>query len=548
MNILELASYASGNCLSKLAVLAQKASDVEDNTKLLTNAVASLGTITDTASPSTSGYTNILPVAQGFVAQFTAATTAGSNILTGVSSVSGLVVGQPLCEATPWNDSYPHYIPYGAYITAIGTNTVTLSKQALGSTASATFLAFTNLVDVIGGEVANNNNASLFIVGATGNNAGAKWPSPVPLVLEFMTDAANFTTAAPAVLITTYANSISPAQYRIAIDDVYQTSAPVTWTSGGWIEIQFATSGLHKLRIEISAGVLMRGIYLYGAAQAFSARKASNFNALFWGDSYFRNGTPSSWALSNLAFMTSLLLGWTPYISAIAGTGYVRSISNAGNWASSERLGDLSLRKYDAVVIFGSINDSGYSAGTVQANALSLFRAARAAQPDVAIFIFGVPTTIYLTQANALTLENAIRDAFAQWGDPNAFFFPLSGDSAGAWLSSSNIAFSGGGYMDYASFTGSISGTTLTVSAMTSGVIMVGQTITGGSIVGGTKVTALGTGTGQTGTYTVSASQTLSSTALVSGDGSHPSQPSGVAYVAQKMAQKIREILRKKRE
>lgn len=65
-----------------------------------------------------------------------------------------------------------------------------------------------------------------------------------------------------------------------------------------------------------------------------------------------------------------------------------------------------------------------------------------------------------------------------------------------------------------ASVTGAISGTTLTVSAVASGVLYVGQTISGSGVTAGTTITALGTGTGGTGTYTVSASQTVSSTTI----------------------------------
>lgn len=62
--------------------------------------------------------------------------------------------------------------------------------------------------------------------------------------------------------------------------------------------------------------------------------------------------------------------------------------------------------------------------------------------------------------------------------------------------------------------TGSISGTTLTVTAVTSGTLYVGQTIQGTGVTVLTIITALGTGTGGAGTYTVSASQTVSSTTL----------------------------------
>ena len=63
-------------------------------------------------------------------------------------------------------------------------------------------------------------------------------------------------------------------------------------------------------------------------------------------------------------------------------------------------------------------------------------------------------------------------------------------------------------------FTGSISTTTLTVTAVASGTIAVGDRITDASIEPNTVITALGTGSGGTGTYTVSISQTASSQTL----------------------------------
>lgn len=62
--------------------------------------------------------------------------------------------------------------------------------------------------------------------------------------------------------------------------------------------------------------------------------------------------------------------------------------------------------------------------------------------------------------------------------------------------------------------TGGISTTTLTVTAVTSGAIAVGEQISGTGVTAGTTITALGSGTGGTGTYTVSASQTVSSTTI----------------------------------
>jgi len=72
-------------------------------------------------------------------------------------------------------------------------------------------------------------------------------------------------------------------------------------------------------------------------------------------------------------------------------------------------------------------------------------------------------------------------------------------------------------YPAVATFTGSISTTTLTVTAMLSGDnIAVGMFLDSStSLTNGTYITAFGTGTGGTGTYTVSASQTVASATII---------------------------------
>jgi hypothetical protein len=62
--------------------------------------------------------------------------------------------------------------------------------------------------------------------------------------------------------------------------------------------------------------------------------------------------------------------------------------------------------------------------------------------------------------------------------------------------------------------TGSISGTTLTLTAVSAGSMYVGATITGTGVTAGTRVIGLGTGTGSTGTYIVDTSQTVASTTI----------------------------------
>lgn len=65
--------------------------------------------------------------------------------------------------------------------------------------------------------------------------------------------------------------------------------------------------------------------------------------------------------------------------------------------------------------------------------------------------------------------------------------------------------------------TGSISGTTLNISAVTSGTLAVGSVVAGTGVTFGTTITAFGSGSGGTGTYTVNESQTTSSTTITTG-------------------------------
>jgi len=65
--------------------------------------------------------------------------------------------------------------------------------------------------------------------------------------------------------------------------------------------------------------------------------------------------------------------------------------------------------------------------------------------------------------------------------------------------------------------TGGVSSTTLTVSAVTSGIIAVGQRISGAGITSGTTISSFGTGTGGTGTYIISSAMTISAGTLIQG-------------------------------
>lgn len=84
-------------------------------------------------------------------------------------------------------------------------------------------------------------------------------------------------------------------------------------------------------------------------------------------------------------------------------------------------------------------------------------------------------------------------------------------------LNLGTVSIYGSGYP--AAFTGSITGTTLTVTAVSSGALAVDQVIYAPGVIKGTKITAFGSGTGGTGTYTIVPTQTVGSVLMTSFGG-----------------------------
>lgn len=136
-------------------------------------------------------------------------------------------------------------------------------------------------------------------------------------------------------------------------------------------------------------------------------------------------------------------------------------------------------------------NGAWYTEGTSQA----------ISQVNKAIPVRITSTTV----ENGITLEDSIA-AFT--GSISTTTLTVSAVTSGAiQLDMTLIAYG----LESAIFTGSISGNVLTVSAVTSGTIAAGQYVTGG-VTDGLMITKLGTGAGGTGTYYVSGdSQTTAS-------------------------------------
>lgn len=86
-----------------------------------------------------------------------------------------------------------------------------------------------------------------------------------------------------------------------------------------------------------------------------------------------------------------------------------------------------------------------------------------------------------------------------------------------------------------ATFTGSVGSNTLTVTAMTSGTIVVGHELFGNSVHPGCKIVGFGTGTGGTGTYLVDVNHTVPSTTMTTKEpqstGTYKGEAGGISGV-----------------
>jgi hypothetical protein len=83
----------------------------------------------------------------------------------------------------------------------------------------------------------------------------------------------------------------------------------------------------------------------------------------------------------------------------------------------------------------------------------------------------------------------------------------------GSWALVSSM-FVGSSNSPTAAFTAAIAGTLMTVSAVSSGTLHVGDSVLGNGVADGTIISSLGSGSGGTGTYNLSISQTVSSESM----------------------------------
>jgi hypothetical protein len=128
-------------------------------------------------------------------------------------------------------------------------------------------------------------------------------------------------------------------------------------------------------------------------------------------------------------------------------------------------------------------------------------------------------TNYYAIRADAPTVTGTLTNRFGIWmGDSSAINHFAGNVGIGTTTPAAQLHVSGT-TNNTSQFTASITGTTMDVTAVTSGTLAVGNIVYGTGVSPVTKITALGTGTGTTGTYTVSVLQTVASATMYTGSG-----------------------------
>lgn len=201
-------------------------------------------------------------------------------------------------------------------------------------------------------------------------------------------------------------------------------------------------------------------------------------------------------------------------------------------WLRGGSLADMTLAELRAIpngTITVTINGDLKTSGTINLSAVASFSAAATAI-QTALAAYDAVTTAAIATTTTLSVTASITgvvlDVTAVGGGSVQVGAIITGTGVAAGTQVlkqlSGTANGVGTYLvsieqsvGSTTITGSYG--TMTVSAVASGALAVGQVLSGSGVTAGTTITALLTGTGGTGTYVVSPSQTASSTTISAG-------------------------------
>lgn len=322
------------------------------------------------------------------------------------------------------------------------------------------------------------------------------------------------------------------------------------------LKLDFGSRGRRMIELFLGDAIAINGINIANSDTIWAVSAADQPKLAVFGDSWVSDN-PAQYNTSirgGLAYQIADQLGIdTPYVNGLAGTGWLRS--TATQWGRRIAAGDLSPARVgvlDVIVFpFVSINDAGFTDAEIVAAMLdttSGIPAVAAQQPNALIFVGG-PQLTTLVQTPQSRYD-AIKAGLAGLSNPNIIYLDNSPSSVDRWLI-------GAGNAGSTTCTGSISGTTLTITTGPSNGTFYrpGMTVSGANVTAGTKIVdgpAAGTGAFTVDRASTAASTTLTITGqtgtgnndvLLGADGNHLADIPARQQVGYRIANAIRRAL-----
>ena len=203
--------------------------------------------------------------------------------------------------------------------------------------------------------------------------------------------------------------------------------------------------------------------------------------------------SPAAWLPASTAFTTVIPTSVASITKTNAGSGYSSSnpptLTFIGGGAISQAIATCTVNAVTGGIDTITLVSAGYgytSTPTIQVGD---------GTGNAVLTAVLTPTSSFSGTTVATVNTNQVTVAYPS--DPGTFFLGSQSVIVGTINNGSSSA-----------------GTVLTVTSVTSGQLGIGQTVTGVGVTAGTVITAFGTGTGGTGTYTVNNSQLISSETL----------------------------------
>ena len=445
----------------------------------VTSLVAGGSVLTSTVSASTGGYTsNNVSVA------FTAG--AASTITVNAAPAAIGVAGTSTITAYVVDGSASH--------NPVAGEPVTFAFTAKGSGNSATLGSTTVLTNANGLAVVSytaGTSAGTDTISATTSNV-------VTSSVSIISSAA--TTAVNGVALTTGAASIA-------------TGGSTTFVRAKVTDINGAAAAGVTVNFSTSAGTLSAGPYVTDGTGIVQATLTSSNNLgtanivanasgfVATANVTFTAGNPGTVAL--LAGSTSITSGGNTTLNAVVVDANHNPVS--GQTVTFAVSGVPAYGTISPVTAVTSVNGIAgpvtYTAGsTAGTDNVVATLAGGTASTSVSIRV------VAGLSASTLSIGTSKTGVKSDNSD-TATITVTATNSSNVAVSGVPVTFTSPDSNTSAVVTGSITGTTLTVTGVTSGSLAVGQNIAGTGVSAGTQITALGTGTGGIGTYTVNPSQ-----------------------------------------